>query len=259
MSRRITALQAALRIPLLVHDGRTVRLTREAHRLATRIRVSLDEIDHVVAEVTGDADPDHGTVRFGFPLTMGSGVVPDLLADFRWRHPGIRVLLKQANGSELCADLLAGDLDLAVVIPAPDRIRHSRIGDQKIFAVLPIDHRLSGAGVISLSDLAGEMFIANPSSYHLRRVTESWCREAGYTPDIGIEVTEFATIRELVGRGLGVALLPHDERAPDDTIEVTLVGGDYTRSIALASGVVTPAPPALRLREYLRAHLTPPT
>ena len=257
MSRRINALQAALRVPLLIHDGRTVRLTPEAHRLAVQVRGPLDALDQSLAEITGAADPDHGTVRFGFPLTMGSGHIPDLLASFRHQHKGIRVQLKQAHGSELESDLLAGDLDLAVVIPAPTRLHHITIGAQRIYAVLPQRHRLAGADELHLEELEGEMFIATPPSYNLRQLTQTWCREAGYDPDIAIEVTEFATIRELISRNLGIALLPHNDRTPTGITEIPLAGPHYTRSIALAWATTTQSAPARRLKDYLLSHREP--
>lgn len=243
MSRRIHALEDELGVPLLIHSGRVVRLTRAAMDLARGVRGPLGEIGSVVDAVTGRGDPEHGTVRFGFPLTMGSGQVPDLLAEFRRRHPGIRVLLKQAHGSALTADLLSGELELAMVIPPPDRPANTVIGRQSIRAVLCEDHRLAGAGSLRLADLAGETFIAAPPDYNIRRLTETWCRQAGFTPDIAFEVTEFATIRELIGRGLGVSLLPADERTPPGVAEVPLDGADYSRPIALAWGgsVETPA------------------
>ncbi|MUM18975.1 LysR family transcriptional regulator [Mycobacterium sp. CBMA271] len=256
MSRRIHALQTALGVPLLIHDGRTVRLTPEAQRLATRAREPLTELDQTLAEVTGDADPEHGTVRFGFPLTMGSGHIPDLLAAFRHRHPGIRVLLKQAHGTELGAELLTGHLDLAVVIPAPERLHHTTIGSQHIHVAVPADHSLAAAAELHLGDLAGETFIANPPSYNLRQLTETWCREAGYTPNIAIEVTEFSTIRELISRGLGIALLPHDDRTPPGIIEIPLAAR-YHRSIALTWGATTHAAPTRRLNDFLLQHFSP--
>ncbi|MFT9662022.1 LysR family transcriptional regulator [Mycobacteroides abscessus subsp. abscessus] len=256
MSRRIHALQAALGVPLLIHDGRTVRLTPEARLLAARTREPLAELDHTLAEVTGDADPERGTVRFGFPLTMGSGHIPDLLAAFRHRHPGIRVLLKQAHGSELGAQLLTGDLDLAVVIPAPERLHHITIGAQHIHIAVPEDHRLAGAAQVRLGELSGETFIANPPSYNLRQLTERWCREAGYAPKVTIEVTEFSTIRELIGRGLGVALLPHDDRALPGIREIPLAGAGYHRAIALAWGTATRAAPTRCLNDFLLQHFS---
>ncbi|ORB60803.1 LysR family transcriptional regulator [Mycobacteroides saopaulense] len=251
MSRRIHALQATLGVPLLIHDGRTVRLTPEAHRLAARAREPLAELDHTLAELTGDVDPEHGTVRFGFPLTMGSGHVPDLLAAFRHRHPGIRVLLKQAHGIELGAELLTGHLDLAVVIPPPERLPHCMIGTQNIRVAVPAEHRFADAAELRLDELAGETFIANPPSYNLRQLTETWCRDAGYIPDIAIEVTEFGTIRELISRGLGIALLPHDDRAVPGIREITIVGGDYRRSIALAWGSAARSAPTRSLNDFL--------
>ncbi len=257
MSRRIHALQTALGVPLLIHDGRTVRLTPEARRLAARAREPLAELDRTLAELTGDADPDHGTVRFGFPLTMGSGHIPDLLAAFRHRHPGIRVLLKQAHGTELGAGLMTGNLDLAIVIPAPERLHHTTIGIQQIQVAVPADHRFAAAGQLHLHELSGETFIANPPSYNLRQLTETWCREAGYTPNIAIEVTEFGTIRELIGRGLGIALLPHDDRTPPGICEIPLAGGGHHRSIALAWGTTTRAAPTRRLNDFLLQHFSP--
>lgn len=251
MSRRINALEAALRVPLLIHDGRRVRLTPAARRLAGRVRGPLDELDQILAEVTGEADPEHGTVRFGFPLTMGSGRIPDLLAAFRREHPGIRVQLKQAHGSELVSNLTNGELDLAVVIPPPEHVRHTAIGSQRILVTLPRGHHLSGASELDLTALEGETFIANPPSYNLRQLTETWCREAGYVPDIAIEVTEFATIRELVARNLGIALLPHDDRTPPSVVEVRISGTQFTRTIALAWGTAHQAAPTRSLNDYL--------
>lgn len=256
MSRRIHALEQQLGVPLLIHDGRVVRLTRAATDLVRGIRGPLEELELAINAVTGRADPEHGTVRFGFPLTMGSGHVPDLLAEFRRRHPGIRVLLKQAHGSELTADLLSGDLDLAIVIPPPDRARHEIIGQQEIVAVLPASHRYATLDRVRLADLAGETFIATPAAYNIRRLTETWCRQAGFTPDIAIEVTEFATIRELIVRNLGIGLLPRDQRTPPGLAEVSLDDTRYRRDIALAWSSSTTAPATERLSSFLLDNFT---
>jgi DNA-binding transcriptional LysR family regulator len=250
MSRRIHALESDLKLPLLVHAGRTVALTPAAVALADRIRGPLREIGAGVEEAVGAGDAEHGTVRFGFPLTMGTGRVPDLISAFRRSYPGIHVMLKQAHGSELADDLAAGRLDLAVVIPPPLRLHHTVIGAQPILAALPRDHRLAGAERISLGELRDETFIANPPSYHLRGSTETWCAEAGFTPEIAFEVTEFGTIAELVSRGLGIALLPHDDRAPSNMVQVPLVG-DHRRAIALASATELLAPATRRLHDFI--------
>lgn len=208
MSRRVHALEAALGVQLVAPRGRSVVLTTLGARLAAGVRGPLRDIERVVAETIGDADPDSGTVRFGFPLTLGDGAIPEILTAFYHQHPRVSLHLKQAHGRQLVDDLLAGELDLAVTIPPPEKLSHKVIGRQEIVAALPDGHRLAQLGVIDLADLADERFIANPPSYHLRRLTEQVCRAAGFEPLVAVEITEFSSILALLSRGLGVALLP---------------------------------------------------
>lgn len=253
MSRRIHALEKTLGIRLLTQEGRTVRLTPAAVQLAEQTRRPLHELEAIVETIAGEADPEHGTIRFGFPLTMGAGVVPNLVAEFHRRAPGIRLQIKQAHGSELAADLKSGMLDVAVVIPPPGDVDHVVIGGQQIRAVLPAVHPLAARRRIRLDELHDEPFIANPSSYHLRQVTESWCRDAGFVPHVPVEITEFSTIRELVGRGMGIALLPHDEHTSRKVREIPLTPNTYQREIALAWASTAVTPAARRLLTFLRA------
>lgn len=254
MSRRIHALQKSLGVPLVIQDGRTVRLTPTAVRLAGRIRDPLRAMESGIESVIGDADADHGIVRFGFPLTMGSGRLPTLIAEFHRRAPGIRLQLKQAHGSALAADIRSGELDVAVLIPASPRLQHTVIGVQAIHAVLPAGHRLADRRRIRLSELRDETFIANPTSYNLRQLTESWCQEAGFTPRMALEITEFATMRELIGRGLGIALLPHDGAIAPGTTEIALSPATYQREIALAWSTTAATPVGRRFLSFLREH-----
>lgn len=251
MSRRIHSLESLLGTPLLLRDGRTVRLTPAATVLALKVRDPLREVDAALADLVGSADPDTGTVRFGFPLTMGAGAIPDLLAAFRHRHPGILLQLKQAHGSALIEDLRGGILDLAITIPPPTDLHHAPLATQEICLVVSEGHHLAGASSVHLAQLHAETFIANPPSYNLRQLTEHWCHQAGYVPNVAIEITEFATIRELIDRGLGVALLPRSERPVDGMVEVPLHDGPYRRDVSLTWAAPKQTPVAKRLATFI--------
>lgn len=253
MSRRIHALEKSLGVCLVVKDGRTVTVTPAAIALGERTRSALRELDAVVESIAGETDPDHGVVRFGFPLTMGSGQVPTLIAEFHRRVPGIRLVIKQAHGSELVADLSCGVLDVAVVIPPSSDVQHVVVGTQSIRAVLPSRHRLASRRRLRLEELRDETFIANPTSFNLRSLTETWCREAGFEPLVAVEISQFATIRELIGRGMGVALLPAG-RSAAKVVEVPL-SARYEREVALAWSPTAVTPASGRLLTFLRSNL----
>lgn len=254
MSRRIRALESHLGVPLTVPRGRAIGLTWAALDLVAAVRAPLTEIEAAMADLAEAADPEHGTIRFGFPLTMGAGEVPDLLAAFNRAHPGIRLDLKQAHGAELVADLQRGTLDLAIIIPPPPEVNHEVLARQTIIAALPDTHPLAGARSISLGRLADEEFISTPATYNLRELTDQWCRDSGFDPQVKIEVTEFSTIREFVGRGMGVALIPPAVRPVDGITEVALDGAEYVREVALCSAVRRPGRVVERLRDFVREH-----
>lgn len=256
MSRRIHGLEDHLGVSLVVPDGRALSLTEQARKLVDSIRDPLHEIGAAITEITQTADPDHGVIRFGFPLTMGTGQIPDLLAAFSAQHPGIRLELKQAHGAQLVDDLRRGSLDLAIIIPPPGDIPHEVLARQTIIAAVPAQHQLADRGSVSLAQLSEERFIANPNTYNLRELTNEWCRAVGFTPQVKTEVTEFSTIREFVSRGMGVALIPANGRLMDGLAEVALRGSGYVRDVSLCSAVRKPSRVVRRLSDFIAELLT---
>ncbi|WP_460718631.1 LysR substrate-binding domain-containing protein [Nocardia heshunensis] len=192
-------------------------------------------------------------MRFGFPFTLGPVSIPSLLADFHAGAPGIRLHLVQAHGTALVDMVRDGRLDLAVTIPAPDDLPTIILGFQRIDVYVSARHRLAGRAEIELAELADEAFIANPPTYHLRRVFDSWCAAAGFTPHVGVEITEFDTLRALVAQNLGIAVLPAPELPYPGLTRVALTG-DRDRSIGLVAGNHRPTPAVQRLRDHIAAH-----
>ena len=72
----------------------------------------MEEGRRAVAEVMGLAV---GSVRLGAGATVCTYYLPRTLAKFRSRHPGVQILLREANPDDLIDALEAGDLDLVIL------------------------------------------------------------------------------------------------------------------------------------------------
>lgn len=253
VSRRIKTLEQTLGVALFQPVGRGVTLTPQGRELHERTRGLVRSLDDAVRRVRADADPDSGLVRFGFPLTLGPVSIPSLLAQFHTRAPRIRLHLVQAHGEALAEQVRAGGLDLAVMIPPPADLPTVPLGRQRIDLHVARSHPLAGRARVDLTELADAAFIANPPSYQLRNLLDSWCAAAGFTPRVLFEITEFETLRELVALGLGVALLPAAE-IPHPDLVVVPIDGERDREIGLVSGDHGPTLAVARLRDFLIAH-----
>jgi LysR family transcriptional regulator, transcription activator of glutamate synthase operon len=224
LSRQIRSLEAELGLPLFDRVGRGVQLTAAGQSILPRVERILTEVRAIRRDVRVLRDLEGGTVALGFLHSIGAHVLPSVLASFRTRHPAVGFTLHEGPRSELEERVLQGDLDLAITSPLPKSGGHfsaTRLLHDDLVAALPPHHRLAPADEVHLADLALEPFIFLGASFgELRTITRDACARAGFTPQVAFEAEGLATMRGLVGAGLGVALLPElashvrDEHAP---------------------------------------------
>ncbi|MFD1051151.1 LysR family transcriptional regulator, partial [Kibdelosporangium lantanae] len=110
-SRWLAALSADVGAPLVVKDGRGIRLTRAGHLLAETATASMGALEAGTRRVVEEVDPDTGRVVLGFLHMLGRTLVPELVRAFRTGHPHVRYGLVQASRGEILARLRSGEVD----------------------------------------------------------------------------------------------------------------------------------------------------
>ena len=251
VSRWLAELSEAFDAPLVVRDGRGIRLTRAGELLVAAAARSAAVLAAGCREVADEVHPARGRVVLGFLHLLGRTLVPGLLRDFRAEHPGVRFGLTQASRDEVLASLRAGSVDLALVGPPPveDDLEWAPLAAQDVVLVLPTGHRLARRSRVRLTELAAETFVGLEHGFGVRQLTDEACQAAGFTPRLAFEGQESDTVRGLVAAELGVALLPvaETERVPG-VVEVP-VSPALRRVIALvwpAGRALAPAVAAFR-------------
>lgn len=237
LSRAIARLERDLGAALFDHRGRTVRLNRYGEAFLRHTERALAALDEGRREVQGLADRESGLIAFGFAHALGTGVVPDLVASFRRRYPRARFRLLQNAAHIILAELLAGQVDLALVSPLPaaqGAIERVVLASEELLLAVPRDHRLARRRSVRLTELRDETFVCLREGYALRSLTDQFCAQAGFVPQIAFEGEEIATLRSLVAAGLGVAIIPAahagDESAPP---EIRIGEPDCRRDLGL--------------------------
>src|SRR5215475_6223711 len=112
LSRALARLQADLGVPLFERVGRSLRLTRYGEVFLARVERALGEIEDGRRELLDLAEPERGTVSFGFLRTLGAKYIPDLVRRFTVAHPKVRFTFVQNNSAAIEGELERGELDL---------------------------------------------------------------------------------------------------------------------------------------------------
>lgn len=212
LSRQIRHLEIELGLRLFDRVGRGVKLTDAGKTLLPRVERMLSEQANIKRDMLSLRQLEGGSVALGFLHSIGAHLLPEVLAEFRSEYPAIGFTLHEGPGQELHERVRQGNLDMAFVSPLPaseNGLESIELLRDELVAAVPSNHSLASQREIHLSSLKGEPFIFLGAKFgELRNITYKACQIAGFTPRIAFEAEGLATMRGLVGAGLGVALIP---------------------------------------------------
>jgi DNA-binding transcriptional LysR family regulator len=213
ISEQVSALEREIGVTLLVRGRQKLQLTPHGEIFLTEAKKVLAAADHAVETAQRSARGEIGTLTVGF-FNGGTGTeVPNIIKDFRRRHPGVRVSVVEMIPSEQSLALIDGTLDVGFTRPLEppfDQILRSELLYlDPLIAVFPKDHRLA-RGPVDLRSLARErfVFVARESSPALFGKIIALCSEAGFSPKIAATGVAWSSVVLLVEAGEGIAILP---------------------------------------------------
>jgi DNA-binding transcriptional LysR family regulator len=124
------------------------------------------------------------------------------------------------------------------------------VADERLIAVVSMQHRLAGKKTVTLAALERETLISLPRGTGLRAVLEEASVASGTRPRIGFEASHPMVLAQLAARDLGVAILPESTvRAGSTELHaIRIIRPELRGRVALAwsaQGSIGPAARAL--------------
>jgi DNA-binding transcriptional LysR family regulator len=212
LSASIRALEEELGAPLFLRTTRRVVLTplgRAFVAEARRVLTAASDARQVVADLQGLR---RGRLSIGSIQGLAPWLdLPDLLGRFRAACPGVEIRLTSGGSTSLMEGVREGELDLAFVQflgSTPPDVTAWMLACEPLVAACAPAHWLAGRHDVSLADLAGETFVDLTSDWSTRQLVDQSFLACRVGRHIGFEVDDIATQLDLVGRGLGIALMP---------------------------------------------------
>jgi DNA-binding transcriptional LysR family regulator len=222
ISSSVRALEREFGAPLFVRTTRRVELTDAGTALLPDARRTLAAADAARAGVAAVTGLLVGKVAVGAGKTLHIDIATGL-ERFAAEHPGIDVDLHQAGSVELLEAVGDGRLDFAplgLVEPLPEPTRATveviEVHEEPMMFACARSHRLAERKAVRLVEIADERFADLGPDWAIRIVNDRAFADLGLPRRVAFETNDVDELLEVVGRGLGVAVIPASacERSP---------------------------------------------
>ena len=253
LSEQIARLEEVLGAKLFERGPRGATLTPIGEEVVKRARKLMADVAELEQLANRDADALGGSVRLGALPTVGPYLLPHAIPGLHTDYPGLRLHVREARTTELEARLRGGEFDVILCTPPKD-------GDGLIVELLvqePLrlgvahDHHLADQPVIAAEDLCGLDLLTLEAGHHLAERTRELAAETGARVQIDYAGTSLDGVRQMVGLGMGAAIVPglyqRSEMDADASVVVRDLGiVDPWRWIALVWRKSSPRTEAFR-------------
>ncbi|MBV8430359.1 MAG: LysR family transcriptional regulator [Solirubrobacterales bacterium] len=211
LSQQIQALERDLGADLLERTSRGARLTPEGREFLPEARAMLAAAQRARLAVRRTAELETGELEIATVRSLAVGVLPGLIGEFRGRHPGVRIWLREfAHRDELNDAVMSGMSDLAVG-PRPGTWPGPVLGlgwEEFVVILPPEDPAAQEGDSINLRGLADREWILYQPGHGLDDVVLFACAQAGFTPRPAMRTGQAEAAVRLAASGLGVAMVP---------------------------------------------------
>ncbi|MFY8103246.1 MAG: LysR substrate-binding domain-containing protein [Ramlibacter sp.] len=237
-SKRITDLEAAFGVPLLERHSRGVRLTPAGEALHGHVLRLLADVDRMGADLSDHAKGLIGVVRLWANTSAVTQFLPQDLARLNAQHPGLRIVLNEADSRDVVLAVLVGRADLGIFADRtpPLGLQTVTYRADRLVLVVPAGHPLARRRKLAFVDAVDFDFVSLTQSTSLAQRLALESGQLGKPLRIRIQVRSFDAMCQMVAAGLGIAVLPAAAAQPlakalglrtlqieDDWVERTLL------------------------------------
>lgn len=209
LSTGLKKLEEFLGITLFDRSLKRVTPTPIGREIIDSARLILQEAERIRKLARLSQDPMDCTAQLGVIPTLGPYYLPHALTMVHKLHPRLRLLLREVMTPHLLKDLAEGRLDgglLALPIDDP-ALEVAPLFVEPFLAAVPAVHALAKKKEIHVEELAQAGLLLLEEGHCLRDQALEACRLEGLRSE-EIRATSLETLRQMVGMGLGVSLIP---------------------------------------------------
>lgn len=212
LSRSLRELEKELGLLFFDRVGKNIVLNDHGRVMlgyATTILNQVDELQTVMADRKAANNQ-----RVSLYMRAATYLLPTIISEFNAQHPDIAISVTQQK--QFSSDVRQSDIRLSASMhPIPEG-KGKTLLRESICLAIPLSHPLSTRTSVCLEEVAELPFVCLPQEANLRKITDAYCRQAGFVPKVVFESDNPAIVRKMIRRGAGLGFIPKQTWPMDD-------------------------------------------
>jgi DNA-binding transcriptional LysR family regulator len=230
VSKQVQELESALGVHLFDRIGRRVRLSQAGEILADyarRLFALAREAEEAMADVRAVG---RGRLVIGASTTIGTYLLPGVLAEFWRRHPRVELLVEVENTEQVHRRLAGHELDIGLTegLVEEEELAAEVFYKDELVVIAAPGHRLAGQPRVALSAVREEPFILREPGSGTRAVEERALVQLKLPVRVVMALGSTEAIKRVVAEGVGLAIVSRlavSAECDADTLVVLPVAG----------------------------------
>lgn len=206
VSQRLRALESDLGQSLVARSGKTIQPTPGGLAVLDAARALVADARNLRA-IAANGEPA-GQLRLGATASALTGILPQVIATLRTRHPVIEYFVQPGSSVDLYHRVVAGDLDAAMIVrpqfSLPKSVSWRSIRQEPLVLITPSTCPVQDPHRI-IADLP---FIRYDRNQWGGQIVDTYLRTHGLKVRETLELDALDAIAAMVSRGLGVSIVP---------------------------------------------------
>lgn len=219
LSRQVKEVEELLGVLCFERRRSGTLVTPEGEVVLKHARRVLAEAKELTLAAAALGDPFHGQLRVGAIPTVAPFLLPTLLPRIQGAMPQVELVLVEAQTEVLRTQLLAGELDLALVaLPYPSAgLAERPLVREPFVLAAPAGHALDVDAPAELDDALAHPLLLLTQGHCLRDHVMQACR---LTEAAAVQATSMGTLMLMVQSGLGATLVPSSAVTPIEGVRL---------------------------------------
>ena len=231
VSKQLKLLEEELGLQLFMRKGKSLNgITAAGEQVIGRARLIMQEAENIRSLASDYYHEENGTLSIATTHTQARYVLPDVIREFRNRHPKVDLHLHEGTSEQIADMVTANKVDFAIATGSHGLFRDLLLvpgyhWERKI--LVPKDHTLAKLDrELTLHDLAEYPLVTYVFSFDGQSSLKSAFTDQGLDPDVVFTARDADVIKTYVRMGLGIGIVAGMADVRDDqedimTIEAT--------------------------------------